>query len=162
MHTSQQFNFDLKKFKKRVNNSTVNEIAKEKRDKVDENEDSKIKAKVNKSKQKCPYCHSLYLTKNNLEVHIESKHKNAKLFRCGRCRYTIDNYSAFYSHIRKHLRPYKCIVCEEKFTSESQVQTHHLEDHKKRVVKCKNCNLKMTRTAFGRKPKRKNIVKVKN
>ncbi|XP_043652670.1 zinc finger protein 32 isoform X1 [Drosophila teissieri] len=84
----------------------------------------------NRPSFRCNQCDRVYLTKQALKVHVDSKHRQSGLH-CDMCGKVFAIAKALEIHKRYHTRdfPYSCDLCDRRFAQRSHLTVHQQVKH---------------------------------
>lgn len=93
----------------------------------------------------CKECKEIFDTKKLQTMHYYQIHLKKSVFPCSQCDYVSKDKSTLTRHMRKHTgeKPYMCITCLRKFTTETNAKRHIRNKHKilsklKKYIECKS------------------------
>lgn len=90
--------------------------------------------------EKCSMCNQ---RPRNIDRHMQMKHLNKRLYKCGFCDASFRTKLTLIVHIRGHTneKPYSCAICEKSFSSQSGLYKHGKQVHtKRRPHPCPKCD----------------------
>lgn len=93
----------------------------------------------------CKECGEIFDTKKLQTMHYFQVHLKKSSFPCPQCDYVSKDKSTLTRHMRKHTgeKPYMCIICFSKFTTETNAKRHIKNKHNifsklKKHIECKS------------------------
>ncbi|XP_047542065.1 zinc finger protein 160-like isoform X2 [Vanessa atalanta] len=101
------------------------------------------------NKNICMHCGKSFRNLPNLRVHISNHHKTTGSYKCVRCEQEFSTNKYLQTHLgRAHgIKVYECPECSEKFTSNYAMQRHMINTHSS-GHKCLHCGKLFTSNCF--------------
>ena len=97
----------------------------------------------------CDHCKTFFLTKRSLASHNSRFHRSSKSFKCSKCNFFADSYSALSRHrMALHRKRYNCNKCNFISNGSSNLKQHQVtrhynkDEHSNIVYSCNICNKK--------------------
>lgn len=93
----------------------------------------------------CDTCGVSFRRKDNLEHHIERRHKRSRDYSCNLChksfsvQSTLDNHKIHHENKEHGLKPYKCDLCAKHFTTPNGLKSHMSLHKMKKDHVCETC-----------------------
>ena len=78
----------------------------------------------------CDHCKTFFLTKKSLASHNSRFHRSSKSFKCSKCNFFADSYSALSRHrMALHRKRYNCNKCNFISNGSSNLKQHQVTQH---------------------------------
>lgn len=92
----------------------------------------------------CPNCEQRFVTKNDMQKHINSIHLKIRKYCCQRCPATFSNSEGLKRHFRslhEFARDFQCQYCEKAYTKKDALRKHEMTHTGEKPHKCPECGL---------------------